>query len=239
MSGVKAIRSFPNNNKLLSGLPAHELARLLPHLETVELPRHEVLFKEDDPIKYAYFPTSGLISMLVASRNGDTLAIALVGSEGLIGVPLALRSTVMPYKVVVQIPGKALKINAEVFKQELQQAQEFEDRLLKYSNSRLNEMVQSLLCSRFHSLETRFCYALLVACDRIGSDTLVMTHEMISDMMGASRTSVTKVANDLRDAGLIRYRREKITVSNREGIGRLACECYKSDFESKYIAASA
>src|ERR1044071_9052647 len=157
MSGVKAIRSFPNNNKLLSGLPAHELARLLPHLETVELPRHEVLFKEDDPIKYAYFPTSGLISMLVASRNGDTLAIALVGSEGLIGVPLALRSTVMPYKVVAQLPGKALKINAEVFKQELQQAQEFEDRLLKYSNSRLNEMVQSLLCSRFHSLETRFC----------------------------------------------------------------------------------
>jgi CRP-like cAMP-binding protein len=145
----------------------------------------------------------------------------------------------MPYRVVVQVPGKALKINAEVFKQELQQAREFEQRLLKYSNTRLNEMVQTLMCSRFHSLETRFCYVLLMACDRIGSDTVVMTHEIISDMMGASRTSVTKVANELRDAGLIRYRREKITVTNREGVRKLACDCYNSEFESRYIAVSA
>ena len=216
-------------NKLLNGLPTSELQRLLSHSETIPLPCNKTLFEAKDVIKYAYFPTSGLVSLLGTTRTGDIIGIALVGSEGMIGAPLILRTEVMPYLVVVQIPGDGLRINAEAFKQELKLCKEFEDRLLKYSNALLDHMGQSIICKQFHSIEARFCRALLVSRDRVGSDTLVLTQEIISCMVGAPRTGVTKVANDLRDAGLIRYRRGKITVSNCEAIERLACECYRMD----------
>ena len=219
-------------NKLLNGLPASELEHLLPHLETIPLPHNKTLFEARDVIEYAYFPTSGLVSLLGTTRTGDIIGIALVGSEGMIGAPLILRTEVMPYQVVVQIPGDGFRIKAEVFKQELKQCKEFEDRLLKYSNTLLDHIGQSMICNHFHSIEARFCRALLVSRDRVGSDTLILTQEIISYMMGAPRTGVTKVANDLRDAGLIRYRRGKITVSNREAIEKLACECYRLTSEN-------
>lgn len=213
------------NNKLLNGLPTNELQRLLPYLEPIPLPRNKVLYEATDIINYAYFPVSGLVVLLGTTHTGDMVVIAPVGSEGMIGVPLVLRTGVMPYQVVVQIPGEGLRINAEAFKQELKAGVEFEDRLLKYSNTLLGHIGQSMICHQFHSIEARFCSGLLVSCDRVGSDTLVLTQENISYMLGAPRTGVTKVANDLRDAGLIRYRRGKITVSNRPAMERLACEC--------------
>ena len=212
-------------NRLLNGLPTNELQRLLPHLEPLPLPRNKVLFEATDVINYVYFPVSGLVELLGTTHTGDIVVIALVGSEGMIGVPLVLRTGVMPYQVVVQIPGEGLRIHAEALKQELKAGLEFEDRLLKYSNTLLGHIGQSMICHQFHSIEARFCCGILVSCDRVGSDTLVLTHENISYMLGAPRTGVTKVANDLRDAGLIRYRRGKITVSNRPAMERLACEC--------------
>jgi len=214
-------------NELLNGLPTSELQLLLPHLETLPLAHNKTLFEARDEVKYAYFPTSGLVSLLGTTRTGDIIGIALVGSEGMIGVPLILRTEVMPYQVVVQIPGDGLRIKAEAFKQTLKLCKEFEDRLLKYSNTLLDHMGQSMICNQFHSIEARFCRGLLVSRDRVGSDTLVLTQEIISYMVGAPRTGVTKVANDLRDAGLIRYRRGKITVTNREAIEKLTCECYR------------
>lgn len=215
-------------NRLLSGLPANELQRLLPHLEPIPLPRNKVLFEATDVIDYAYFPAGGLVILLGTTHTGDMVVMSQVGCEGMIGVPLVLRTEVMPYQVVVQIPGDGLRINAEVLKQELKANAEFEDRLLKYSNTLLGHIGQSMICHQFHSIEARFCCGLLVSCDRVGSDTLVLTQENISYMLGAPRTGVTKVANDLRDAGLIRYRRGKITVSNRPAMERLACECLGS-----------
>jgi CRP-like cAMP-binding protein len=226
MSAV-ALEAY-TKNRLLNGVPPNTLQRLLPHSEIIPLPRNKVLFEARDVIKYAYFPLSGLVSLLGTTPTGDVMGIDLVGSEGMIGVPLVLRTTVMPYQVVVQMPGESLRINAEVFRRELKLNEEFEDRLLKYSNSLLDHIGQSKICNQFHSIEARFCSEILVSRDRVGSDTLVLTQEFISYLLGAPRSGVTKVANDLRDAGIIRYRRGKITVSNREALERLACECYQN-----------
>lgn len=216
------------SNKLLNRLPTSELQRLLPHLETIPLTRNKILFEAREEIKHVYFPLSGLISLLGTTRTGDITGIALVGKDGMIGVPLVLRTKVMPYQVVVQIPGEGVRINAEVFKRELKLNEEFADRLLKYSNTLLHHLGQSRICNQFHSIEARFCSELLITRDRVGSDTLVLTQEIISHMIGAPRTGITKAANDLRDAGIIRYRRGKITISDPEALERLACECYQT-----------
>jgi|SoiMethySBSTD1v2_1073268.scaffolds.fasta_scaffold398275_1 CRP-like cAMP-binding protein len=238
MSAV-ALQGY-TKNRLLAGLSSHELQRLLPHFEIIPLPQNKVLFEARDDIKYVYFPMSGLVSLLGTTRTGDITGIALVGSEGMIGVPLVLRTPEMPYQVVVQIPGESLRMDAEVFKRELKLNGEFEDRLLKYSNTLLDHIGQSRICNQFHSIEARFCCELLVSRDRVGSDTLVLTQEIISHMLGAPRTGITKVANDLRDAGIIRYRRGKITVSNREAMERLACDCYrKVKPELNHVTANA
>jgi len=234
-----ALQDF-TKNRLLNSVPANTLQRLLKHFEIVPLSRNQVLFEERDLIKYAYFPQSGLVSLLASTCTGDVMGIALVGNEGMIGVPLVLRTAVMPYQVVVQMPGESLRINAEVFKRELKLNEELEDQLLKYSNTLLDQIGQSRICNQFHSIEARFCSELLVSVDRVGSDTLVLTQEIISHLLGAPRTGVTKVANDLRDAGIIRYRRGKITISNREALEKLACECYrKIKPESNYLAVNA
>jgi CRP-like cAMP-binding protein len=237
MSAV-ALQGY-TSSKLLNRLPISELQRLLPHFETIPLTRNKVLFEARDEINNVYFPLSGLVSLLGTTRTGDIIGIALVGNDGMIGVPLVCRTGVMPYQVVVQIPGESVRINAEVFKRELKFNEEFEDRLLKYSNTLLNYLGQSRICNQFHSIEARFCSALLISRDRVGSDTLVLTQEIISHLLGAPRTGITKVANDLRDAGIIRYRRGKITVSNRKAMERLACECYMGKPELIHIAANA
>ena len=238
MSAV-ALQGY-TSNKLLNRLPTRELQRLLPYFETIPLTPNKVLFEARDEIRYVYFPLSGLVSLLGTTTKGDITGIALVGNDGMIGVPLVLRTGVMPYHVVVQIPGESVRMNAEVFKRELKLNLEFEDRLLKYSNTLLDHLGQSRICNQFHSIEARFCSELLISRDRVGSDTLVFTQEIISHMLGAPRTGITKVANDLRDAGIIRYRRGKITVSNREAMERLACECYRSSSQKPApIAANA
>ena len=238
MSAV-ALQGY-TSSKLLNRLPTSELQRLLPHFETIPLTQNKVLFEARDEIKNVYFPLSGLVSLLGTAHTGDIMGIALIGNDGMIGVPLVLRTGVMPYQVVVQIPGESLRISAEVFKRELKLNKEFEDRLLKYSNTLLDHLGQSRICNQFHSIEARFCSELLISRDRVGSDTLVFTQEIISHMLGAPRTGITKVANDLRDAGIIRYRRGKITVSNREAMERLACECYRwSSQKLTQIAANA
>jgi len=238
MSAV-ALHSY-TFSKLLNRLPTTELQRLLPYFETIPLTRNKVLFEARDEIKHVYFPLSGLVSLLGTTRTGEVMGIALVGNDGMIGVPLVLRAGVMPYQVVVQIPGESVRINAEVFKRELKLNREFENRLLKYSNTLLDHLGQSRICNQFHSIEARFCSELLISRDRVGSDTLELTQEIISHMLGAPRTGITKVANDLRDAGIIRYRRGKITVSNREAMERLACDCYRWSSQNLiHIAASA
>jgi len=238
MSAV-ALHSY-TFSKLLNRLPTTELQRLLPYFETIPLTRNKVLFEARDEIKHVYFPLSGLVSLLGTTRTGEVMGIALVGNDGMIGVPLVLRAGVMPYQVVVQIPGESVRINAEVCKRELKLNKEFENRLLKYSNTLLDHLAQSRICTQFHSIEARFCSELLISRDRVGSDTLELTQEIISHMLGAPRTGITKVANDLRDAGIIRYRRGKITVSNREAMERLACDCYRWSSQNLiHIAASA
>jgi CRP-like cAMP-binding protein len=226
MSIVSASLSSPDN-RLLSKLPQRELERLLPRLEHIRLPRGKILFEARDTIRYAYFPLSGLVSLLAGTSAGDTIEIGMVGNEGMIGVPLVLRTDLIPYQVMVQIAGEGLRLDAESFKKQLIPGEAFEYRLLRYANALLDQGAQLAVCNHFHTVEARVCYKLLTSRDRVNSDTLDLTQEIISHLLGAPRTGVSRVANDLRDAGLIRYRRGKITILNRQGLERFACECYE------------
>ena len=213
-------------NRLLNDLPQSELEQLLAHSKYIQLSRSKILHELGEPVRYVYFPVSGMVSLLSTTSEGNTIGIAMVGNEGMIGLPLALRANILPYQTMVQIAGEAVRIDAESFKKGLIPCGELEDRLLRYTSLLLAQISQSAVCNHFHTTEARFCRWLLVSRDWVKSNALLMTQESISHMLGTSRTGVTKAATNLADAGLIRYRRGKITIINHEGLEEYTCECY-------------
>jgi CRP-like cAMP-binding protein len=215
-------------NRLLQDLPQNELERLLAHSEYIHLSRGKILHELGEPVRHAYFPVNGMISLLSTTSEGNTIGIATVGNEGMVGVPLILGTDILPYQAVVQISGDALMIDAEAFKKGLTPSGELEDRLLRYVSALFTQITQSAVCNHFHTTEARFCRWLLVSRDWVKTNTLLMTQESISHMLGTSRSGVTKAANHLADADLIRYRRGKITIINREGLENYTCDCYRT-----------
>lgn len=215
-------------NLLLNDLPQNELERLLAHSKEVQLSRGKNLQELGEPVRYVYFPKNGMISLLSTTSEGNTIGIAMVSNEGMVGVPLVLRTEILPYHAMVQISGDALRIDAEAFKEALTPNGELESRLLKYVSALLTQIAQSVVCHHFHTTEARFCRWLLISRDWVNTNTLLMTQESISHMLGTSRSGVTKAANHLADADLIRYRRGKITILNRQGLEDYTCECYKT-----------
>lgn len=215
-------------NLLLNNLPQNELDRLLAHSKSIQLSRSKILQEIGEPVRYVYFPLNGMISLLSTTSEGNSIGLAMVSNEGMVGVPLVLRTEMLPYQAMVQISGNALKIDAEAFKEALTPNGELEGRLLKYVSSLLTQIAQSVACNHFHSTEARFCRWLLVSRDWVNTNTLLMTQESISHMLGTSRSGVTKAANHLADEDLIRYRRGKITILNRQGLEDYTCECYKT-----------
>jgi CRP-like cAMP-binding protein len=213
-------------NRLLDGLPQHELELLLPHSKYVQLTQNQILHQLGEPVRYAYFPLSGMVSLLSSTSEGHTIEIAMVGNEGMIGVSLLLHAAVSSYDTGVQISGDALRIEAEQFKAGLIPGGQLEQHLLQYVNRLFAQVAQLAVCNHFHTTEARLCRWLLVSRDRANTDTLLLTQEIISHMLGTSRTVVTKAATVLADASLISYRRGKITIINRQGLEDHACECY-------------
>jgi CRP-like cAMP-binding protein len=227
-------------NRLLNNLPQVELERLLPHSKYIQLSRGEILYELGEAIRHIFFPVSGVISLLSTSSDGNSIEICRVGNEGMIGMPLVLRGNVMPCQTVVQVAGEALRFDAETFKKELTHDGQLEDRLLRYANSLLAQISHAAVCNHFHTTEARLSRWLLISRDQINADTFLLTQEVISHVLGISRTGVTKAANNLADAGLIRYRRGKITIVNRKGLEDCACECYrllKEEFDKIVPAA--
>jgi CRP-like cAMP-binding protein len=167
-----------------------------------------------------------MVSLLSTTSEGNAIEIGIVGNEGMIGMPLILRGNVMPYQIVVQFAGEALRFDAETFKRQLMLGGQLEDRLLKYANSLLAQISHGAVCNHFHITEARLSRWLLTSRDEVNASTFLLTQEVISHVLGISRTGVTKAANTLAEAGLIRYRRGKITIVNRQGLERCACECY-------------
>jgi CRP-like cAMP-binding protein len=217
---------FITKNRLLAALPRHEYERLAPHLEPVHLPRGKTIALTGDTLRHAYFPINGMISLLSTSGGGEAIEVAMVGSEGFVGVPIILKVGVTPYWSMVQIQADALRISAAALAREFDRGEQLHDLLLKYTHSLLAHVTQSAVCNRFHTVQERLCRWLLLSRDRVKSDTINLTQEFISQMLGTARTGVTMAAVPLQDAGLIRYRRGKITILDGEGLESAACECY-------------
>jgi CRP-like cAMP-binding protein len=218
--------SVPPENRILAALPRAEYQSLVPHLERVHLPQGKVLYEVGDFVTRAYFVMRGMVSLLSITEDGDTTEVAMVGKEGVIGMPIILRVGITPYRSMVQITGDALSLKADVMRAEFARSARFQDLLLRYTHALLTQVSQSAVCNRFHTTEARLSRWLLVTRDRVDSDSFHLTQELISHMLGTPRTVVTVAANKLQDAGLIRYKRGSITILNPQGLENAACECY-------------
>ena len=236
MSSIASAFSVPTDNRLIAALPRVELERLMPYLERVHLPRGEVLFEAGELIRYAHFPLNGVVSLLGMTEEGETVEVAMVGDEGMLGVPIILRAGITPHRCMVHIPADALRIRSEVLKLEFNRDGKLQDLLLRFTHAFIAQVSQSAICNRFHTVEARLGRWLLVIYDRVRRETFYLTQEFISHMLGTPRTVVTVAANKLQDAGFIRYRRGKITIRDREGLESAACECYRVEI-SHFVTA--
>lgn len=215
------------SNQILSALPRQQYPLLFPSLEPVKLARGQILYDLADPIRSAFFIMSGMVSLLATTENGSTTQVGMVGDEGMVGIPAILRISKAPYQIIVQIPGRAMRVKPEVLVRESSREGPLQDILLRYIHSLICQCSQSAACNRFHTVEQRLCRWLLVSHDRVKSDLLPLTQEALSHMLGATRTNVTKAATALKLAGHIQYRHGNIRIVNRPGLEKLSCECYR------------
>ena len=210
----------------MGSLPQQEFARLVPYLEYVELKKGEIVCLPGDDIEYAYFPENGLLSLVSITETGSPMEVAMVGNEGGVGLPVIL-SDRMPYEVTVQFTTKALKIRAKALREEFDKGQALNDLVLRYLSVFIAEISQGSICNRFHCREQAFTRWLLTVQDRVNSNSLNLTQEIISNALGIPRTAVTKAAATMQRDGLIRYHRGEITILNRARLEADSCECYR------------
>jgi CRP-like cAMP-binding protein len=218
--------SEPRQNHLLAALPTTDFERLLSHLELVPMPLGHVLYESGAQMHHVYFPTSAIVSLLYVMEDGASAEIGVVGNEGIIGVALFMGGETMPNRAVVQSAGQAYRLPGQVLKQEFNRSGELQHLLLRYTQALLTQMAQTAVCNRHHSLDQQLCRWLLLSLDRLPANELVMTQELIANMLGVRREGVTEAAGKLQVAGLIEYRRGHITVLDRPGLETRACECY-------------
>ncbi|WP_036516305.1 Crp/Fnr family transcriptional regulator [Nevskia soli] len=216
----------PQQNHLLAALPAEVMARLLPHLELVSLPLGKVLYESGDTLRHVYFPTDCIVSMLYVMENGASAEISVVGNEGLIGVALFMGGETTPSRAVVQSAGHAYQMLGQRLKDEFNRHGELLLLMLRYTQSLITQMAQTAVCNRHHSIDQQLCRWLLLSLDRLQDNHLVMTQELIANMLGVRREGVTDAAGKLQKLGVIEYSRGKITVLDRPKLEQLSCECY-------------
>ena len=218
---------FAIGNRILAALPREDFARLAPHLTTVRLERDKVVYITGDQIRYVYFPVSGLMSLLSTTETGSTVEVAMVGKEGIVGLPVILKNNLIPYEVAVQTETEAYRIKAEDLQEEFDKGEALHELILRYLNVLIAQISQSALCHRFHTVEKALGCWLLMVQDRLNTESLNLTQENISHALGVPRTGVTMAAGTLQRAGLIRYSRGKIMILDREGLKDNACECFR------------
>jgi len=216
----------PRKNHLLAALPDAEWQRWLPQLEAVEMPLGQVLYESGSTLNYVYFPTTSIVSLLYLLEDGASAEIAVVGNEGIVGVSLFMGGESTPSRAVVQSAGQGFRLRARVMKEEFNRAGPVLHLLLRYTQALITQMSQTAVCNRHHSLDQQLCRWLLLSLDRLQGNDLVMTQELIANMLGVRREGVTEAAGSLQAAGLIRYVRGHITVLDREGLEQRTCECY-------------
>ncbi|HEY9064959.1 MAG TPA: Crp/Fnr family transcriptional regulator [Burkholderiaceae bacterium] len=220
------IASDPRSNGLLAALPPAEWARWLPLLEPVQMPLGAVLYESGRTMSHVYFPTSALASLLYVMESGASAEIAVVGREGIVGISLFMGGGTTPSRAVVQSAGEGFRMSAHSIQAEFNGSGAVMHLLLRYTQALITQMAQTAVCNRHHALDEQLCRWLLLSLDRLEGHELVMTQELIANMLGVRREGVTQSARKLQAAGLIKYTRGRITVLDRPGLERRTCECY-------------
>jgi CRP-like cAMP-binding protein len=216
----------PKKNQLLAALPPAEWQRWLPRLEPVQMPLGQVLYEAGNTLTHVYFPTTSIVSLLYVMANGASAVIAVVGHEGIVGISLFMGGESTPSRAVVQSAGQGYRLEAQLMKDEFNRAGPVLHLLLRYTQALITQMAQTAVCNRHHALEQQLCRWLLLSLDRLDSNELKMTQELIANMLGVRREGVTEAAGKLQAAGLIEYSRGRITVLDRAKIETKVCECY-------------
>jgi CRP-like cAMP-binding protein len=213
-------------NQLLAALSAAEGLRWLPQLESVDMALGTVLYESGAPMSHVYFPTTSIVSLLYVLQDGASAEIAVVGHEGIVGISLFMGGKSTPSRAVVQSAGEGFRLKARIMMEEFNRSGALMHLLLRYTQALITQMAQTAVCNRHHTLDQQLCRWLLLSLDRLFSNELVMTQELIANMLGVRREGVTAAAGHLHKAGLIRYERGRITILNRKGLERRTCECY-------------
>ena len=213
-------------NELLASMPPEVLLRIAPQLELVDLPLGQVLYESGSQIAHVHFPINAIVSLLYVLEDGASAEIAVVGHEGLVGIALFMGGETTPSRAVVQSAGKGYRLSAAHIKTEFNRGGPVLHLLLRYTQALITQMAQTAVCNRHHSLDQQLCRWLLLSLDRLSGNELVMTQELIANMLGVRREGVTEAALKLQKLGLIQYARGRITVLNRAGLEERVCECY-------------
>ena len=216
----------PPQNHLLAALPPAERERLYPHLELIAMPLGRVLYESGDTLLHVYFPLDSIVSLLYVMANGASAEISVVGNEGLIGVALFMGGETTPSRAIVQSAGHAYRLIGRRLKDEFNRHGELQQLLLRYTQALITQMSQTAVCNRHHSVDQQLCRWLLLSLDRLPSNQLAMTQELIANMLGVRREGVTDAAGKLQKLGVIQYHRGHITVLDRPKLEELCCECY-------------
>ena len=218
--------AHPEQNQILAALPAAERERLFPHLKLVEMPLGMVVYESGATLRHMYFPASCIVSLLYVLQDGSSAEIAVVGNEGAIGVALFMGGETTPSRAIVQSAGLAYRLTGRRLKDEFNRHGQMLQLLLRYTQSLIMQMAQTAVCNRHHSVHQQLCRWLLLSLDRLPSNKLTMTQELIANMLGVRREGVTEAAGKLQKLGVIRYSRGQITVLDRPKLEQLSCECY-------------
>ena len=216
----------PEQNYLLAALSPAERERVFPHLRLVPLPLGKVLYESGDELEYVYFPTDSIVSLLYVLESGASAEISVVGHEGLIGIALFMGGGTTPSRAIVQSAGHAYRLAGQRLKDEFHRSGGLQLLLLRYTQALITQMAQTAVCNRHHSVDQQLCRWLLLSLDRLQSNKLVMTQELIANMLGVRREGVTDAAGKLQKLGAISYSRGQITVLDRPKLESLSCECY-------------
>jgi len=217
----------PLQNHLLAALPEAEWQRWHPELEWVDMPLGQVMYESGRELSHVYFPTTAIVSLLYVMEDGASAEIAVVGHEGIVGISLFMGGGTTPSRAVVQSAGEGFRLKAALMKNEFNRAGPVMHLLLRYTQALITQMAQTAVCNRHHSLDQQLCRWLLLSLDRLDGSELVMTQELIANMLGVRREGVTEAALKLQKLGLIRYARGHISVLDRPGLEARTCECYE------------
>ena len=217
----------PVENRLLAALPPEEYERLRPHLQKVSFSLGEVVYEFGGHLDYVYFPTTSIVSLLYTMVNGTSAEMGLTGNDGVVGIALFMGGGTMPNRAVVQSAGDAIRMSAKSLQDEFALGGRFQQLLLRYTQALITQISQTAVCNRLHSVEQQLCRWLLLSHDRVKADELIMTQELIADMLGVRREGVTVAAGRLQDAGAISYVRGHVKILDREKLEASVCECYR------------